>query len=126
LTDGTGLPVTSAGQVQNAYIVAAATNWPAPLKDEAAQLTAELGRLATTLAAGDMNGAMTPAHDAHEMEHMRPHMAYDRLGAQAGIATPSVTGMPEDATADANDSCTTWLPDRTVREPKRAPKPHIR
>jgi hypothetical protein len=102
LTSGTDLPVTSFGQVQNAYIVAAATNWPAPLKDQATQLTAELGRLATTLAAGDMNGAMTPAHDAHEMEHMLSHLAYDWLGVQAGIATPSMTGMPEDATADAN------------------------
>jgi hypothetical protein len=102
LTNGTDVPIAALGQVQNAYIVAAATQWPAPLKDQAAQLTSELARLATTLAAGDMNGAMTPAHDAHEMEHMLSHMAYDWLGAQAGIATPSMTGMPEDATADAN------------------------
>jgi hypothetical protein len=96
LTNGTALPVTSAGQVENAYIVAAATQWPTPLKDQAAQLTAELARLSTTLAAGDMSGAMTPAHDAHEMEHMLSHMAYDWLGAQAGIAVPTMTGMAED------------------------------
>lgn len=97
LTDGSDLPVTSLGQVQNAYKVAAATRWPAPLKDTASQLTAQLGRLQTALQAGDMNGAMSPAHDAHELGHTLSHMAYDWLGTQAGVTTPAMTGMPENA-----------------------------
>jgi hypothetical protein len=50
----------------------------------------------------DNIGGMTPAHDAHEMEHMLSHMAYDWPGTQAGIATPSMTGMPDETIADAN------------------------
>jgi hypothetical protein len=102
LNSGTDLPVTSLGQVQNAYIVAAATQWPAPLKDSAGKLTTELARLSNALSSGDMNGAMVPAHDAHELEHMLSHMAYDWLGAQAGIAAPAMTGTQPDTVADAD------------------------
>ncbi len=78
---GTALPAGSLGQVQNAYIVSAATQWPAPLKDTASQLTRQLGQLQSALVAGDMNAAMCPAHDAHELGHTLSHMAYDWLGA---------------------------------------------
>ena len=92
LSTGTALPVTGTGQVQNAYIVAAATQWPEPLKSSAAPLTAELARLSTALSNGDMAGASDPAHDAHEMEHTLSHMAHDWLSAQTGISTPAMTG----------------------------------
>lgn len=98
LTNGTDLPLapggqTAAGQVQNAYIVAAATQWPAPLKDQAAKLTDDLARQTQTLLAGDLDGAAVPAHDAHLGEHMLSHMAYAWLSAQAGIPMPTMTGM---------------------------------
>jgi hypothetical protein len=97
---GTDVPAGSLGLVQNAYVVSAATQWPAPLKDTASQLSSELDRLQSALKAGNMGAAMAPAHDAHELGHTLSHMAYDWLGAQAGITTPEMTGMPEDAAAD--------------------------
>lgn len=101
LVNGTDLPAGSLGQVQNAYIVAAATQWPAPLKDTASQLTRQLAQLQSALNAGDMNAAMGPAHDAHETGHELSHMAYSWLSAQAGITTPAMTGMQDGAAVDA-------------------------
>jgi hypothetical protein len=99
---GTALPAGSLGQVQNAYVVSAATQWPAPLKDTASQLTGQLDHLQSALMAGNMGAAMGPAHDAHELGHTLSHMAYDWLSAQAGVTMPEMTGMPQDAAADGH------------------------
>jgi hypothetical protein len=80
LNSGSDLPVTSLGQVQNAYIVAAATQWPAPLKDLGGKPTAELARLSNALSSGDRNSAMVPAHDAHELEHTLSHIGLRLVG----------------------------------------------
>ena len=102
LTNGTDLPLTSMGQVQNAFIVASATQWPSPLKDPAKKLTDSLGRLSSALSNGDMNAAIVPAQDAHEMEHMLSHMGYDWLAAQAGMAPSHMMGMPAEEAAPAD------------------------
>lgn len=101
LDSGKDLPAGALGRVQHAQLIAGATAWPISLQDSASQLTRELTRLRTALEAGDMNGAMIPAHDAHELGHDLSSRAYTWLAAQANLVAPGgsmATGS--DAAAD--------------------------
>jgi hypothetical protein len=98
LDSGKDLPSGALGRVQRAQLVAGATAWPITLQDNASQITRQLTQLRAALEAGDMNGAMGPAHDAHELGHALSSQAYAWLAAQASLVAPGgthATGVDE-------------------------------
>lgn len=76
-----------------------ATVWPAALQGTASQLDTQLGLLHEALEANDMDAAMQPAHDAHELSHAFSSQARAWLASQAMVDTassqPAMPGMDQ-------------------------------
>lgn len=100
LDSGKDLPLGALGRVQHAQLVVGATAWPVKLQDTASQMTRDLTQLRAALEAGDMNGAMSPAHDAHELGHMLSNQAYVWLADQANLVAPGGAMAAGTDTAD--------------------------
>jgi hypothetical protein len=71
-------------QVDTAF---GATAWPVALQGTASQLDTQLGLLHEALEANDMDAAMQPAHDAHELSHAFSSQARAWLASQSMAAT---------------------------------------
>jgi hypothetical protein len=72
-----------------------ATAWPAALQGTAGQLDTQLGLLHEALEANDMDAAMQPAHDAHELSHVFSSQARAWLASQSmAVTAASDEAMP--------------------------------
>jgi hypothetical protein len=86
LQSGT-IPAGALERVHQVDTAFGATAWPVALQGTASQLDTQLGLLHEALEANDMDAAMQPAHDAHELSHMFSSQARAWLASQSMAAT---------------------------------------
>jgi uncharacterized protein YcnI len=79
------IPADSVGKVQRARLVAAAIQWPEPLRADAAKLVEQLEHLHAAVRSENAASALSPAQQVHDMEHDLSQAAYAWLGQRGGL-----------------------------------------